>query len=87
MMSTWAEHPTVAAIGTLGILLFFWVIDWTNSVKDQRSELFEYLSILLHFQKIQSVQINTIDLSYFVLLIATFLLLSITCLANERLQK
>ena len=87
MMSTWAEHPTVAAIGTLGILLFFWVIDWTNSVKDQRSELFEYLSILRHFQKIQSGHINTIDLSYFVLLIATFLLLSITCLANERLQK
>ena len=86
-MSTIAGHPTVAAIGSIGILLLLWILDWTNSIKDQRSELFEYLSILRHFQTIQSGQINTMDLCYFVLFIATFLLLSIRCLANERFQK
>ena len=86
-MSTVTGHPTVAAIGSIGILLLLWILDWTNSIKDQRSELFEYLSILRHFQAIQSGQINSMDLCYFVLFIATFLLLSIRYLANERFQK
>ena len=86
-MSTITGHPTVAAIGSIGILLLLWILDWTNSIKDQRSQLFEYLSILRHFQNLQSGQINTLDLCYFVLFIATFILLSIRCLTNERFQK
>jgi ABC-2 type transport system permease protein len=51
-MSTIAGHPTVAAMGTFGILLLLWILDWTTGMKDQRSELFEYLSILRHFQNL-----------------------------------
>jgi ABC-2 type transport system permease protein len=45
------------------------------------------MSILKHFQSLQTGLINTTDLSYFVLFTATFLLLSIRRLDNDRLQK
>jgi ABC-2 type transport system permease protein len=86
-MSTIAGHPTVAAMGTFGILLLLWILDWTSGMQDQRSELLVYLSILRHFQNIQSGLISTVDIGYFLLFTATFILLSIRSLDNERLQK
>ncbi|MDD5461877.1 MAG: ABC transporter permease subunit [Methylococcales bacterium] len=86
-MSCIADHPTVAAIGTFGILLLLWILDWSTSIKDQRSELFEYLSILRHFQNLQSGLISLTDVAYFLLFTATFLILSIRSLDNDRLQK
>ena len=86
-MSAITGHPTVAAMGTFGILLLLWILDWTSGMQDQRSELFEYLSILRHFQNIQSGLISTVDIGYFLLFTATFILLSIRSLDNERLQK
>ena len=84
-MSTIAGHPTVAAMGTFGILLLLWILDWTTSMNDQRSELFEYLSILRHFQNLQSGQLNTADISYFLLFTMTFLFLGIRSLNKDRL--
>jgi ABC-2 type transport system permease protein len=86
-MSTLAGHPTIAAMGTFGILLLLWILDWTTSMNDQRSELFEYLSILRHFQNLQSGLINSVDIGYFLLFTAAFILLSIRSLDNDRLQK
>ena len=86
-MSCIAGHPTVAAMGTFGFLLLLWILDWSSGINDQRSELFEYLSILRHFQNIQSGLISSVDISYFLLFITTFIALSIRSLDNERLQK
>jgi ABC-2 type transport system permease protein len=86
-MSTVASHPTIAAMGTFGILLLLWILDWSAGMKEQRSELFEYLSILRHFQNLQSGLISSVDISYFLLFTATFILLSIRSLDNDRLQK
>jgi len=86
-MSCIAGHPTVAAMGTFGMLLLLWILDWSVGMNDQRSELFEYLSILRHFQNIQSGLISTVDVSYFLLFTATFIALSIRSLDNDRLQK
>jgi ABC-2 type transport system permease protein len=86
-MSCIAAHPTIAAMGTFGILLLLWILDWTTGMDDQRSELFEYLSILRHFQNIQSGLISSVDVSYFFLFITGFILLSIRSLDNDRLQK
>lgn len=86
-VSCLAGHPTVAALGTFGLLLVLWILDWTTGIEDRRSELFEYLSLLRHFQNIQTGLISSIDISYFLLFISTFLLLSIRRLDNDRLQK
>ncbi|MEF3076253.1 ABC transporter permease subunit [Methylobacter sp. Wu1] len=86
-VSCLAGHPTVAALGTFGLLLVLWLIDWTTGIEDQRSELFEYLSLLRHFQNVQTGLISTADISYFLLFTGTFILLSIRRLDNDRLQK
>ncbi len=86
-MSCIASHPTIAAIASFGLLLLLWVLDWSAGIKGQQSDVFQYLSILRHFQTIQSGLLNTVDLSYFLLFTCTFLILSIRRLENDRLQK
>ncbi|MGZ5051182.1 MAG: ABC transporter permease subunit [Methylobacter sp.] len=86
-MSCIAGHPTVAAMGTFGLLLLLWILDWSAGMDDRRSELFAYLSLLKHFQNIQSGLIDTADVGYFVLFTATFITLSVRSLNNDRLQK
>jgi len=84
-LSTIAGHPVVAAMGSFGLLLLLWILDWTAGVKDQRNELFEYLSILRHFQNLQSGLLSSVDVGYFLLFIGGFILLSIRSLDNNRL--
>lgn len=84
-LSTIAGHPVVAAMGSFGLLLLLWILDWTAGVKDQRNELFEYLSILRHFQNLQSGLLSSVDVGYFLLFTGGFILLSIRSLDNNRL--
>lgn len=86
-VSCLAGHPTVAALGTFGLLLVLWILDWTTGMEDRRNELFEYLSLLRHFQNIQTGLISSVDISYFLLFTGTFILLGIRRLDNDRLQK
>lgn len=86
-MSCIASHPTIAAIASFGLLLLLWILDWSAGIKEQHSDIFQYLSILKHFQSLQSGLLNTVDLSYFLLFTCTFLILSIRRLENDRLQK
>lgn len=86
-MSAIAGHPTVAALAGFGFLLMLWILDWSAGMKDQTGGLFEYLSILRHFQNIQSGLISSVDIGYFLLFILAFLVLSIRRLDNDRLQK
>lgn len=86
-MSCIASHPTIAAIASFGLLLLLWILDWTVGLKGQQSDIFQYLSILKHFQSIQSGLLNTVDVGYFLLFTCTFLILSIRRLEHDRIQK
>jgi ABC-2 type transport system permease protein len=82
-----ASHPTIAAMSAFGLLLLLWILDWTAGMGEQRAYVFEYLSILRHFQNLQSGLISTADIGYFLLFIAIFLVLGIRRLDYDRLQK
>lgn len=86
-MSSIASHPTVAAISSFAVLLLLWIMDVTTGQYNQNTEVLQYLSILEHFQSLQSGFISSTDICYFLLFTATFLILSIRQLENERLQK
>jgi ABC-2 type transport system permease protein len=77
----------VAATSAFGAIFLLWILDWSTGLTDKPSELFKYLSILRHFQNIQSGLINTLDISYFLIFISLFIMLSIRRLDKERLQK
>ncbi len=86
-MSSIASHPTVAAVSTFGVLLLLWILDWTTGSSTQSGETLEYVSILSHFQQLQTGLINSKDVIYYLLFSATFLILSVRQLDNDRLQK
>lgn len=86
-MSCIAVHPTVAALGAFGTLLLLWIMDWSTAIRDQPNPLMEYLSILRHYQNLQSGLLSTADIGYFLLFSGGFLLLSIRHLASERLPQ
>lgn len=86
-LSCVASHPTIAAIGSFSALLLLWILDWTSGLHPGYNAILEYLSMLSHFQNLQSGLIASRDLCYFLLFSATFLLLSIHRLDYERLQK
>jgi len=86
-MSSLSAQPGVAAVGSFGALLLLWIVDWAGSAGGQTSELFAYFSMLRHYENLLKGWVDTVDIAYFVLFIATFLVLSIRRLDNERLQK
>lgn len=86
-MSAIASQPTVAAVCSFGALLFLWIIDWAGSNSGNASLLFEYMSMMRHFESLLKGLVHSTDVLYFLLFIAGFLILSIRRLDNDRLQK
>ncbi len=75
------KQPLIAAISALGLSFALWLLDMTAS--DNRSFL-HAISPSAHFQNLNSGLINSADLIYFVLVIATLLWLTIRQLNDER---
>ena len=88
-MSSLSKQPTIAAISTFGILLMLWILDWSSSkVTDANaSGALEYLSMLRHFEAMAKGLFSTTDFMYFIIISATFLILSIRRLDGDRLQR
>ncbi len=86
-MSTIASQATVAAVCSFGALLLLWIIDWAGSNSGNASPLFEYISMMRHFESLLRGLVHSTDVLYFVLFIAGFLILSVRRLDNDRLQK
>jgi ABC-2 type transport system permease protein len=83
-----AAQPTVAAVATFGLLLLLWIIDWAGSAMAGGSGgLFAYLSLQHHYQALLKGVFASSDVAYYLLFIATFLVLSIRRLDAERLQR
>jgi ABC-2 type transport system permease protein len=80
-MSTLTQHPAVAAIGGFGVLLLFWILDWSA----RGTGLFAYLSLFNHYKPFLEGVFDSTDALYHVLLIVTFLVLSIRRLDADRL--
>lgn len=83
-MSALTEQPTVAAIGSFGILLLFWILDLYGGGGGQDS-FFSYLSILNHYEPFLKGIIDSTDAIYHLLFISTFLVLSVRRLEADRL--
>jgi ABC-2 type transport system permease protein len=84
-MSSLTEQPVVAAISTLGILMMLWIIDWSVDSQEGMTDLLPYLSLKTHFESFLKGLFSTADVAYYLLLIATFLVLGIRRLDQQRL--
>jgi len=84
-LSSLTKQPTIAAVSTFAILFFLWIIDWAGNSNEGFSVL-SWLSLLNHFQPMTQGQINTQDVSFYLIVIVTFMLLTVRRLDRERLD-
>ncbi|MFB6359114.1 MAG: ABC transporter permease, partial [Thiohalorhabdaceae bacterium] len=85
-MSSLTNQPTVAAVGSFGLLLLLWVLDWSGNLGAQVQAVVGYLSLLGHFEDLRKGLVSTTDLVYFALFIALFLILAVRRLDADRLN-
>lgn len=84
-LSSLTDNQTIAAVSTFGALLMLWIIDWVGETVGDGQSVATYLSILRHHQSMLEGVFNSGDLAYYLILIATFLGLTIRQLDRERL--
>ena len=84
-MSSLTRQPTIAAVSTFALLFLLWIIDWASDSGSEFSIL-SWLSLLNHFEPMTQGQINTQDLYFYLIVIVTFLLLTVRQLEKERLD-
>ena len=85
-MSTLTAQPTVAAVSSFGLLLLLWILDLAATTGNSGGALFNYLSLLNHYQAMQKGVFSSTDFIYYVLFITVFIVLSIRHLDAQRLQ-
>ena len=77
-MSTLSRQPTVAAASTFGVIFLLWIIHIAGTTGNEHvSAIFSYLSLLQHFNNLLSGMFSSVDVSYYLLVITTFILLGI----------
>jgi ABC-2 type transport system permease protein len=87
-LSTLTEQPTVAAVGTFGLLLLLWILDWASGTGGEATgEVLAYLSLLTHYDALLKGVFDTQDIVYYLLFCLTFLVLAIRRLDADRVQE
>ena len=84
-LSSLTENQTIAAVGSFGVLLMLWIIDWLSGSVTSGQSLLAYLSLLQHHQSLLEGLFDSADIAYYLLLITAFLGLTIRQLDRERL--
>jgi ABC-2 type transport system permease protein len=82
-VSCLTSHPVVAGVLTLAALLGLWIINIATS--DPQSPL-HMISLLRHFESFTNGSIAVVDVVYYLLMTALFLILSIRRLDADRLR-
>lgn len=76
-LSSLTENQIVAAISTVGVLLFLWLIDWNEGIAGKKTMIILHqLSLSEHFFNFIKGVIDIDDVVYYLSLIAFFLFLT-----------
>lgn len=86
-LSSLTVYPTIAAVSTFGLLIMLMIIDAAGGSNQQAHPLFQYLSIMRHNISMLRGIVNSADVSYYLLFIITFIVLTIRRLDAQRVQK
>jgi len=87
-LSSLTAQPTIAAVSTFAFLFLLWIIDWAGNtqITAETSNLFNWLSLLRHYEPLLQGEVNSSDLAYFLIIIVVFLTFTIRRLDAERLN-
>jgi len=77
-ISTLTQFPAAAAASTYFVILMFWIVHIAANTDNQLlSSIFNYLSVLRHYNQLVEGLFSTVDVVYFIILVSTFTMLSI----------
>ena len=86
-ISTLTSQPAIAAIVTFGVLFMLWIINLAaNTGSEQFKVIFTYISLLNHYDNLINGMFISTDVIYYLIIIATFIALSIWRLDSERMH-
>lgn len=83
-LSTLSPQPVVTAVSSYGLLLFLWLINMAAGSDGKGSELFAWIAMPTHFDRLLSGLVRSSDLIYFLLIIGLCLILSVHRLDSLR---
>ena len=81
-LSSLTANPTIAAVGSFGVLLMLWILEWGSD-----NPVIRYLSMLNHHRSMLEGVFDSADAVYFLLVIFLFLGLTVRQLDSERLPR
>ncbi len=86
--SSLTKQPTIAAISTFSILFLLWIIDWSagTTTTGTSFNMLGWLSLLSHFEPLLQGNVNTSDITYYLILIVAFLSFTVRRLNSQRLN-
>lgn len=82
-MSTLTQHQTIAAVATFGMLLVFWILDWSGAGAE--GGVLPYLSLVNHYEPFLKGLFDTRDVVFHLVFITVFLALSVRRLDMDRM--
>ncbi len=85
-MSSLTDNPVIAAISSFGLLLLLWLMNNHGATQADASSVLNYLAITSHLSVFLRGLVRTADISYYLLFIVGFLVLTIRQLETRRLQ-
>ena len=84
-VSSLCRSPTVAAIGTFGLLLLLWALSIAgNNASGSAAEIFAYLSLMRHYDNLSDGVFDSVDVLYYLIVSGCFVVLTIWRLDAER---
>jgi len=84
-VSALTENQVIAAVGTLGVLLLFWMLTWNEAATSpQLLHALVWLSMFDHFQGFARGVIDAQDVGYFLSFIALFCFLTLRVLEARK---
>jgi ABC-2 type transport system permease protein len=84
-VSSLTREPTIAAVGSFGLLLLVWLINilsYNDAIPF--GEVFRYLSLIDHYESLRRGVFDSADVAYYLLFTALFLGLTVQRLDLER---
>ncbi|WP_293368665.1 ABC transporter permease [Nevskia sp.] len=83
-VSTLTKEPTIAAVGSFGLLLVFWMMQIMGTQHGVLGDIFGYLALVSHFENLRHGVFSSADVIYYLLFTGLFLWLAVLRLDSER---
>ena len=83
-VSTLTKEPTIAAVGSFGLLLVFWMMQILSTQHGIVGDILGYLALVSHFENLRHGIFSSADVVYYLLFTGLFLWLAVLRLDSER---